>query len=293
MMKDMLAERIRDYRPANSLEQENVLQELMQSYVLASLSRARFFAGACFHGGTCLRVLYGMNRFSEDLDFLLKVPDPRFLWEEYLEKIGKDFQDEGIQIEFQDRSEVTAAVKKAFIKTDSIGKILDLDLPYTRHKSKKVRIKLEIDTNPPEGSVFETRYLSFPVISAITTQTLESSFATKSHALLCRTYAKGRDWYDFLWYVARRTVPDLTLLGNAIFQQGPWEGKKRTVSCDWYIETLRKAIRKMDWAEVRKDVGRFVIDREQESLELWGTDLFLQQVDQLQNYLVKRSSKKG
>jgi predicted nucleotidyltransferase component of viral defense system len=88
--------KLREYSPANPIEQENVLQELMQHYVLAALSRAGLFDKAMFHGGTCLRIVYGMNRFSEDLDFLLKHPDPEFRWQSYLDAVRKDYEQEGI-----------------------------------------------------------------------------------------------------------------------------------------------------------------------------------------------------
>jgi hypothetical protein len=142
-----------------------------------------------------------------------------------LDPVGELCAREGITLELQDRSEVDGAVKKAFVKTDSIGKIVLLDLPFNRNARKKIRIKLEIDTNPPAGSSFETAYINFPVLSALTTQTLGSGFGTKSHALLCRDYIKGRDWYDLLWYIERGVVPDLRLLQSAIDQHGPWAGE--------------------------------------------------------------------
>jgi predicted nucleotidyltransferase component of viral defense system len=285
MIKDTLAERIRDFKPANLLEQESILQELMQDFVLASLARARFFSVAGFHGGTCLRILHGLNRFSEDLDFLLMRPDSSFRWSGYFDSIRKDFSEEGIRIEVQDRSDTEAAVKKAFIKTDSIGQILTLELPFTRHQFKKLRIKLEIDSNPPAGSHFETRYIHFPTLAAVAAQTLESGFANKSHAILCRKYTKGRDWYDFLWYIIRRVVPDYNLIANALYQQGPWAGKKIPFTTAWYVETLRKKINETDWDEARQDVVRFVVSREQESIELWNAELFLYHVDRLAEYL--------
>ncbi|MFH1038935.1 MAG: nucleotidyl transferase AbiEii/AbiGii toxin family protein [PVC group bacterium] len=281
MIGDILSERIRDYSPANALEQENVLAELLQHFVIASLSRARFYSQAGFHGGTCLRILYGMNRFSEDLDFLLKEPNPDFKWRPYLDRILSDCRDEGIHFEVRDRSSEETAVKKAFIKTDSIGQILTLKLPFSRHATRKVRIKLEIDTNPPAGSLFETRYIDFPLTAAITTQTLKSGFATKSHALLCREYTKGRDWYDFLWYVSRKVVPDLALLGNALDQQGHWVGQGVRVTPEWYQATMKNRIETIDWDKARTDVMRFVVAREQESLALWGPDLFLHQLNRL------------
>ncbi len=285
MIEDMLSARIGDYAPTNALEQENVLQELMQHFVLAGLSRAGLFSEAAFHGGTCLRILFGMNRFSEDLDFLLKRPSPDFVWAPYLERVRKDCEDEGILFEVQDRSDADRVVRKAFLKTDSIGQILTLNLPFSRHPGRKIRIKLEIDTNPPEGSQFETGYITFPQTAAITVQALGSGFSTKSHALLCREYIKGRDWYDFLWYVMKKAVPDLDLLGSALYQKGPWEGRKVLLTADWYLRAMHRRIEEIDWETARNDVSRFVSPGEQESIVLWSRDLFLYQLDRLAEYM--------
>lgn len=281
MLDKVLSARIRDYAPANPVEQENVLQELMQHYVLSSLARAGLFATAMFHGGTCLRIVYAMNRFSEDLDFLLKRPDPGFRWQGYLESVRRDCAQEGIAFEVQDKAQAGTAVRKAFLKTDSIGKILTLDLPFERYQPRKIRIKLEIDTNPPAGSSFTTSYITFPVTAPVTTQTLESGFALKLHALLCRPYIKGRDWYDFVWYVARNTKPDLNLLRHALHQQGPWAGQKIAVTPRWVREKIDAAIRRIRWTTARDDVQRFLPLREQEGLRAWGVDFFMQQLGRM------------
>ena len=160
MLSSVLQPRIREYSPANAIEQENMLAELMQHYVLASLSRSGLFSAAMFHGGTCLRICHSMNRFSEDLDFLLKQPDRQFVWEPHLQRIAADCEAEGLRIEIQDKSHAVGAVRKAFVKTDSIGSVVTLDLPFERVSSRKVRIRLEIDINPPQGSSFETSYLT-------------------------------------------------------------------------------------------------------------------------------------
>jgi len=278
MLDKVLSAKIRDYAPTNPVDQENVLQELMQHYVLSSLARASLFAQAMFHGGTCLRIVYGMNRFSEDLDFLLKQPDPRFRWQGYLASVRKDCAQEGIAFEVQDKAQAGTAVQRAFLKTDSIGKILTLDLPFERYQPRKIRIKLEIDTNPPAGSSFTTRYITFPVTAPVTTQSLESGFALKLHALLCRPYVKGRDWYDFVWYVARNTKPDLNLLRHALHQLGPWAGQKIAVTLPWVQENMDAAIRRIKWTTARNDVQRFLPLREQEGLRAWGVDFFLQQL---------------
>lgn len=286
MIGDVLRNRIKEYAPSNALEQENVLQELMQHYVLASLSRARLFSLAAFHGGTCLRILYGMNRFSEDLDFVLKEPDELFKWEPYLEKIRCDCEAEGIHFEVQDRSKMETAVRKVFLKTESIGQILNLELLYARRASKKIRIKLEVDTNPPPGAIFETRYITFPVTAAVTSMTLESGFGSKSHALLCREYTKGRDWYDFLWYASRNIIPNYTLLANALNQQVPWAGQMLEVTPEWYVNAMKNRIEEIDWQATKNDVARFIKSAEQESIELWSKELFMQQLERLSEKLL-------
>ena len=285
MLSDVLQARVREYAPANALDQENMLAELMQHYVLASLSRSGLFSTGMFHGGTCLRICHGMNRFSEDLDFLLKQPDRRFAWEPHLQAIATDCEAEGLRIEIQDKNRAAGAVRKAFVKTESIGSVVTVDLPFERVSSKKVRIRLEIDVNPPQGSSFETSYLSFPTTAPITTQTLSSGFGTKVHALLCRRYVKGRDWYDFLWYVARRTAPDLALLGNALFQQGPWQGERFAMSSEWLLQALRAKIERVDWKLARDDVRRFLPLSEQRGLDAWTTGLFRHQLDRMAAYL--------
>jgi len=285
VITDVLNARIREYAPASAIEQENVLQELMQQLVLVSLSRAGMFAEAVFHGGTCLRIVHGMSRFSEDLDFLLKRPDPGFRWRRYLEAVGRDCALQGIELELQDKSAADVAVQKAFLKTDSVGKVLLLALPFERPNPRKIRIKLEIDTNPPAGSAFQTSYVTFPGIAAITTQTLSSGFGTKAHALLCRRYVKGRDWYDFVWYTSRRVKPDLDLLQNALFQQGPWAGQPLTMTPAWLIENLGALIREVDWGQARMDLQRFLPTTEQAALDSWGTELFLYQLEQMKGYL--------
>ena len=277
MIHRVLEERIKEYTITTALDQENVLQEIVQHMVLASLSRAGLFSKAqgIFHGGTCLRIVHGTNRFSEDLDFFLKRPDPGFSWRGYVEHVVRDGKSEGLDFSHQLKLEDKTAVKKAFLRTGAFGLDLAPVLRYPRDPRKLIKVKLEIDVNPPRGSTFETRYLAFPVITAITTQSLESGFAMKISALLGRTYTKGRDWYDFIWYVGKKIVPDLGLLSRSIDQQGPWAGKKIKVDTGWLKTSLKKRIAEVDWKSARRDVERFVPLREQESLNLWGREFFL------------------
>ncbi|MCK5801006.1 MAG: nucleotidyl transferase AbiEii/AbiGii toxin family protein [Deltaproteobacteria bacterium] len=284
MIGNLLAERMAAYAPANALEQEHVLAELMQQIVLAALAQAGFFAEAIFHGGTCLRLFFGMHRFSEDLDFMLVTPNATFAWAPYLGAVRDHLLAEGIGFDVIERSQVDQAdqaIRKAFLKTDSLGQVLEFALPFRRDSRRKIRIKLEVDTRPPPGSAVETAFLSFPITAGVTVQSLASAFGLKSHALLCRPYVKGRDWYDFLWFVDRGIVPDLALLEGAIDQQGPWAGQGETVDADWYLRVFRGRIEELDWVVARADVGRFLRAQEQSNLAQWGPELFLYQLQRL------------
>jgi len=280
MIQQVLEEKIREYPITNALDQENMLQEIVQQVILASLSRAGLFskAQAVFHGGTCLRIIHGTSRFSEDLDFFLKRPDPNFAWRGFLEHVVKDGTGEGLIFGVEDKPEDWTAVRKAFLRTGSFGRGLAPFLPYARDERKPIRVKLEIDVNPPLGSSFETNYLAFPVTTAITTQSLESGFAMKISALLGRAYAKGRDWYDFIWYVTKKIAPNLGLLERSLAQQGPWAGRELKIDHAWVEASLRKRITEIDWQVARRDVERFLPLRDQESLKLWNREFFLHQL---------------
>ncbi len=281
MIEKILEERIREYAPHNEIEQENVLLESMQFLVLSALAKADFFKDAVFHGGTSLRMLHGLKRFSEDLDFLLKAPNPAFDLGGYLDRVARDCRAEGIAFELKDLSSAGGAVRKAFLKTEAVEQLLTMELPYMRHAHKKLRIKVEIDTNPPAGSSIETHYISFPTTVPVTTQALPSGFSLKCHALLCRNYVKGRDWYDFVWYVGKKVGLEFNLLANALKQQGPWANQELKIDRDWLINGLTDAIETINWDEAREDVRRFVSASEEESLKLWNKEFFLYHLSRL------------
>jgi hypothetical protein len=135
--------------------------------------------------------------------------------------------------------------------------------------------------NPPSGTSFETKYLDFPFPSAVCVFDLPSLFAGKIHALLCREYLKGRDWYDFIWYTARKTPVNYGLLSSALAQLGPWQGQRVRTDRDWCVRHLRTKIDAMDWKQAREDVRRFVKPNELPSLDLWSRKFFLAQCEKL------------
>jgi predicted nucleotidyltransferase component of viral defense system len=281
MSVKMIQDRLDDYGCRSTLEEEQALREITQEIVLAALGRTDFFQKAAFQGGTCLRIFHGMNRFSEDLAFALQKPDASFAIKPYLEGLAKELTAYGYGLEMDDRSKVDQAVRMTFVKDDSLGNLLQLNYKPATGPLRKLRNKLEVDTNPPAGASFETKYLDFPFPSAVCVFDLPSLFAGKLHALLCREYLKGRDWYDFIWYTARKTSTNYALLSSALRQMDPWKDQEVQADRAWCLEQLRARIRGTDWKQAREDVRRFVKPNELPSLDLWGREFFLAQADKL------------
>lgn len=270
----IIEDRIRQYKPGSKREELNAFKEIAQEIALMGLSRAEFFKHGAFQGGTALRILYGLPRFSEDLDFMLFSANPEFKWESFLNEIKLQFETFGLSLEVKDRSEAPNIVKKAFLKESSFGKVLQLSYARDRSDVQAIQIKLEVDTNPPAGSNFETKLVDFPAPYSVIAQTMPSLFAGKIHALLCREYVKGRDWYDFTWYVTRKTPINYTFLQQALFQLGPWQGLQIPVDRKWVCDALQKKVHEIDWQLAVKDMEIFLKPREFQSLGLWSSSFF-------------------
>jgi predicted nucleotidyltransferase component of viral defense system len=284
MSVKIIQERLDSYKCVSIQAEEHALREITQEVALAALSRTDFFKAAVFQGGTCLRVFYSLNRFSEDLDFMLKKPDARFVLDGYLKEMAVEFNAYGYKLEVTDRSRAGNTVKKAFLKDDSIGKLLQLSHMKADRSTRKIKIKIEVDTNPPAGSHSENKFLDFPFAFSVTVQDQPSLFAGKIHALLCREYVKGRDWYDFIWYMSRGTPVNFEFLTATLKQTGPWQGQEFLADKDWCVERLKQKINSIDWDKAREDVRPFIDPREFPSLEVWGKEFF---TDRLEHYARK------
>lgn len=277
----MVQNRLATYGCRSALEESQALREITQDIVLAALGRTDFFGRAGFHGGTCLRIFHGLNRFSEDLDFAMDGPDSTFSLLPYLDRICTELTAFGYALEIEDRSKGEQAVRKAFLKDDSMGKILRLAYRPSTGPLRKLRIKLEVDTRPPHGATYKMPVLDYPFPSAVRIFDLPSLFAGKMHALLCRSYIKGRDWYDFIWYSAHRVAINHALLSSALNQQGPWAGSGIKTDDAWCRTKLSEVIQLLDVKQAREDVRRFLRPIELPSLEMWSQAFFLQQCRKL------------
>lgn len=280
-MIELIRQKLRTYGATNALEEENATKEIMQEIALYALWKADFFETAVFQGGTSLRILHGLQRFSEDLDFMLLEPNRKFDWSHYLTPLLETFATFGIAPEAKPKGKMDKRIRTALIKDSSVAN--QLDLTFADHqRGQKIKIKLEIDVEPPACSEDDWTFLDFPVDHEIRHQTLPSNFALKIHALLCREFLKGRDWYDFSWYVSKGISPNLAHLQVALQQFGPWAGNDDLkVDAKWLEHALGNQIASIDWADAQSDVRRFLRPDDLKSLELWGERFFASKLEKL------------
>jgi len=279
-MIELIQQRLAEYKATNPIEEEQATKEILQEVALYSLWRAGFFEVAAFQGGTSLRILHKLPRFSEDLDFILKEPNADFDWQPYLESLLEGLAKFGLQSEALAKGRMDRRIKKAVLKDNSVTNQLDLSF-YEGVQGQKLKIKLEIDVDPPSNSGFSYTYLDFPLDFEVCHQDLESNFSLKIHALLCRPYLKGRDWFDFNWYVRQKVTPNLQHLQSALRQFGPWENTDLDVSMQWLSESLREKVTTIDWKDATEDVARFLLPLEQEGLRLWSERFFNAKIEEL------------
>jgi len=208
----MIKEWIESYEPKNIQDTEQALREIMQEIALAGLYRANFFKHAAFYGGTALRIFHQLNRFSEDLDFSLLQKDTDFEFDYYFKSIVDEFQSLGIKVSLNQKIKSTiSSIDSAFLKSDTFWSelIFEDTIPQIKLSIKpNIKIKLEIDTNPPLQFGTENKLLTKPFSFYVNCLTLPDLFAGKMHALLFRkwkTRVKGRDWYDLEWYIKKRS----------------------------------------------------------------------------------------
>lgn len=279
-MNEIITERLLEYKVKSAEEELNAIKEITQEVILYALSKTSFFDHAHFLGGTALRIVHGLNRFSEDLDFSTYKVDKNFQFDDYMDEVLLSLKQYGFEMIVK-KAKDDSFVKARELKEDSDKWTLSFP---TNKQLKKVIIKLEIDTNPPPGALIENANLDFPILHQVKVGTMETLFAGKIHALLCRRFMKGRDWYDFLWYVRNKTNINYDLLKNALFQMGPYQGQElKVVNRDFLVKELREKVKSLDWKEVRKDVERFLKPDELESLKIWDENLFLERVDKISN----------
>jgi hypothetical protein len=278
-MHEAIARMLGRYSPRSVDDSVRALREIIQEVALLGLWRAKLFEHAAFYGGTALRILYGLDRFSEDLDFSLLAPATDFKLGRYTASLQEELFAFGfnVRIELVDKA-VESAVQSAFLKANTRNELLVIEtneeIARQIPAGQVLKVKFEVDTDPPSGFATETRYLLHPIPFAVRCYTLPDLFAGKMHALLFRKWknrVKGRDWYDLVWYAANHPRLHLAHLEKRMRQTGHWSGDRR-LTPRGFIDLLDEAIDRLDVDQARRDVAPFVKD--QQALAIWSRDFF-------------------
>jgi len=280
----MIKEWIEEYRPRNENEVIDALREIMQEIALAGLSRTDFFEKAAFYGGTALRIFYGLDRYSEDLDFSLLVPDPEFSMVPYFDSLLNEFAAMGISVRIDEKKKTKQTnIDSAFLKADTIWKEIVLEDTVERigiRSNRSIKIKLEIDRQPPPGFITEERLLVRPFSFYVKCFSKSDLFAGKLHALLFRkrkNRVKGRDWYDLEWYVKAGISLNSAHFCARANASGDWQ--KSTISPEEIKGLLSDKIASVSFKDVKLDVERFVKD--DTSLKIWSASYFQDIIDKM------------
>ncbi len=267
------------YELKSVADYKNAIKEIVQEIALLGLWRAKFFDKAAFYGGTALRILHKLDRFSEDLDFSLLKPDPNFDLSSYEKAVQEELMSLGFTAEVKKKKKTKeSAIDSAFIKINTIQHLLLIGIPEgvdrSIHPEEVMKIRFEVDTDPPlhEGKT-ENALLLLPSPFSVKTFCLGDLFAGKVLATLCREWkgrVKGRDWYDLVWFIARDIPCSLDYLERRMRQSGFWN--KETFTREDLLELFDQKIASLDIKSAKEDILNFINDSSK--IDLWSKDFF-------------------
>lgn len=285
-MNSIITSMLEPYHCHSRQDYENALKEIIQELALLGLWRSKFFEVAAFYGGTALRILYGLDRFSEDLDFSLLLPNSDFSLDYYNEAVEAELRGAGFEVTVLSKEKsVVSSICSAFIKADTLAQFLRINLPKSLHlglhKTQTLKIKMEVDTNPPFGFLTEAKVLFNPIPFSVLTYQKSDLFAGKIHAILCRpwvTRVKGRDWYDFVWYIAHHIPVRLSHLQERL-RQSHFLIQETTLTNAVLLQLLTNKIQQVDFELAKQDILPFI--RDPMAVSLWSIDFFIGLLGQL------------
>ena len=275
------------YNPQNNLERENAIKEIIQEIALAGLSHGDFFEKAAFYGGTCLRIFHGLNRFSEDLDFALLEKDSNFKLNDYFPSLQKEFQSYGLDMDIElKEKDKEAEVQSAFLKANTLTLMMTF-FPNSEESryvisNQKIKIKFEIDIDNPRGGITENRYKMLPAPYEVRVFDETTLFAGKIHAIICRDYrnhVKGRDYYDYLFYIGKGSKINLTYLENKLKNTGGILNENETLTLQKVKDLLKTKFEQVDYESAKNDVIDFIDNKD--NLKFWKKELFLETLNEL------------
>ena len=285
-MNSIIEQMLRQHETETLTDKKNGIKEVVQEIVLCGLSRAGFFKEAAFYGGTALRIFYGLDRFSEDLDFSLMAPDPGFDLLRYLPALERELAAYGFNFKVEDRAKaIDSDIRSAFLKGNTREHMLvfyaDERLARSFSGNDTIKIKFEVDTTPPAYATFERKYRLLPIPYEVNLYDMPSLFAGKLHAVICRAWksrVKGRDLYDYVFYLSQGTPVNLRHLNARLVDSG-FDGAREDMTLEEIKDILHRRFESIDYDQARQDVLPFI--KNPAAVEIWSKDFFIAITDNL------------
>ncbi len=284
-MQTVLEQMLGHYKTDTTEEKKNALKEVVQEVALCGLSRAGFFKHAAFYGGTALRIFYGLDRFSEDLDFSLVAPNADFQLNRYFSGLESEMASLGLRFSIEEKQKTAAsAIKSAFLKGNTKEHILSIYDVNTIgiNPDEVIKIKFEVDTNPPAFAQFENKYRLLPTPYQVKLYDMPSLFAGKLHAVICRAWksrVKGRDLYDYVFYLAKQAEVNLPHLRARLEDSGALS-EDEPFTRETLLEMLNQRFESIDFDQAKQDVLPFITNPAK--MDLWSKDFFIDITKNLQ-----------
>ena len=285
-MNSIIEQMLRQHETETLTDKKNGIKEVVQEIVLCGLSRAGFFKEAAFYGGTALRIFYGLDRFSEDLDFSLMAPNPGFDLPRYLPALERELAAYGFNFKVEDRAKaIDSDIRSAFLKGNTREHMLvfyaDERLARSFSGNDTIKIKFEVDTTPPAYATFERKYRLLPIPYEVNLYDMPSLFAGKLHAVICRAWksrVKGRDLYDYVFYLSQGTPVNLRHLNARLVDSG-FDGAREDMTLGEIKDILHRRFESIDYDQARQDVLPFI--KNPSVVEIWSKDFFIAITDNL------------
>lgn len=265
-------------------DEKNALKEIIQKICLVGLHRKDFFEKAAFYGGTALRIIYNLERFSEDLDFCLDEKDPDFRWIDYKEAVLDELKTYGFEAEFEPKKDNSeSAVGSSFIKKSTLRVLILIESKGKTSREERLKVRLEIDKTNPEGATYEMPIIYQPEVVQIKTLDRPSLFAGKMHAIIARHYnnnVKGRDYFDLLFYLKGGVKINLHYLENKLKDSGHFAASG-VLTEERLREIYLEKIASVDFKQAIKDVAPYISSRQRDGLKSWSAPFFSAMAPQL------------
>lgn len=263
---------------------KNLLREILQEVILCHMKEAGLFEDMAFHGGTSLRLLHRIDRFSEDLDMSLLVANESYDIAAKMRDLEVSLLNSGFRLEFQNKSKPTKAIKVFYVNDSDILNQFAREIGNVI-AGEKIKIKFELDVLPSDHQVFADSRVKSTFSVIVKSHDLTTCMGQKIHAVLCRSHfygmdiIKGRDLYDLEWYLEQGIIPNYNNLRECLIRGGPWEKQKLQIDRAWVVAEIHKSLQTKSFPMILEDLRPLVDSTIFESISArWNKSYYSQLV---------------